>query len=476
MSALWTRQELTVATGGQAIGPWEDISGLSIDTRSIAKGELFIALVGENRDGHAFVADALNRGAGAALVSRIPPDLRQDAPLLLVDDTMTGLQDIGRAGRGRSTARVIGVTGSVGKTSTKDMLRIMLGAQGRVHAAEKSFNNHWGVPLTLGRLPRDAEFAVIEIGMNNPGEITPLSRMAAPDVAIITTVEAVHLAHFDSVEQIADAKAEIFAGLPGDGIAVLNRDNPHFARLAGQTTARIVSFGTEADLTLKRAEIRGETTVVQAEILGQAIAFKIGVPGKHFALNALAALGAVHLIGGDMTRAAFALAGWVPPDGRGKRALIELGPGGLDGAITLIDDSYNANPASMRAALAVLAATDVTDHVGRLSRGRRIAFLGDMLELGPTELALHADLADLPEITAIDCVHCCGPRMRALHDALPHGKRGIWAETSTELAAEACRRLDAGDVCMVKGSLGSAMARVVEGIRSLGTVKGAQEG
>ncbi|MBY8974979.1 UDP-N-acetylmuramoylalanyl-D-glutamyl-2,6-diaminopimelate--D-alanyl-D-alanine ligase [Rhodobacteraceae bacterium NNCM2] len=475
MSFLWTRDELIAATGGRFTGAAEGITGISIDTRSIQPGELFVALAGENRDGHAFVADALAKGAGAALVSHVPKGVSDAAPLLIVEDTLAGLEALGRAGRARSEAKVIAVTGSVGKTSTKEMLRVMLRGQGRVHAAEKSFNNHWGVPITLARMPRETEIAVIEIGMNHPGEITPLSRMAAPDVAIITTIEAVHLAAFDGIEQIADAKAEIFAGLSPEGVALLNKDNPQFDRLAEQATGRVVTFGTDADLRLTKAEIRGDCTIIQADITGQRVTFKLGIAGRHFALNALAALGAVQAIGRDIAVAGLALASWAPPDGRGRRETILLGPEGVDGEVILIDESYNANPASMRAALAVLAAADVTDGIGRVARGRRIAFLGDMLELGPNEKGFHADLAALPELAKIDRVHTCGPLMEELHRALPKEKRGVWVGSSAELAAQVRRRLDAGDVCMVKGSLGSAMARVVEAVRALGVVQSSQE-
>lgn len=475
MSLLWTAQELVAATDGRIQGAWEAITGLSIDTRSITPGDLFIALSGENRDGHAFVGAALSAGAGAALVSEVPKGVPTDAPLLLVDDTMVALQALGVAGRTRARAKVIAVTGSVGKTSTKDMLSTMLDCQGSVHAAVNSFNNHWGVPLTLARMPVETDYAVIEIGMNNPGEITPLSWMTRPDIALITTVEAVHLAHFDSVEQIADAKAEIFAGLAPDGVALLNLDNPHFDRLATQATSQIVSFGRNGDLKLIHCDVRDEATVVQADLLGTPITFKIGAPGRHFALNAVAALGAVMAAGADVAKAGLALAAWSPPDGRGKRQTVLLGPGGLDGEITLIDESYNANPASMAAALAVLASADVSHGIGRVARGRRIAFLGDMLELGSDERAYHADLADLPDIAAIDVVHCCGPLMASFYEALPPDKRGIWAGSSTALAEQAVRRLDGGDVCMVKGSLGSAMAGVVTAISALGAGQSTQE-
>jgi len=471
---LWTADSAAAATGGRVQGAWTGVCGVSIDTRSIVPGELFVALAGESRDGHGFVEQALATGAGAAMVSRVPDGLPADAPLLVVGDTLEALAALGAAARARSAAKVIAVTGSVGKTSTKEMLRAMLGCQGRVHAAEKSFNNHWGVPLTLARMPADTQFAVIEMGMNHAGEIAPLSCLARPHVALVTTVEPVHLAAFASVEAIADAKAEVFAGLEPGGVAVLNRDNPHFGRLAARAGgARILGFGTgAAELVLEQAAVSASSTVVRARIEGQPVTFKLGAPGVHFALNAVAALGAVAAVGGDLARAALVMATWTPPDGRGRRWRVDLGPAGLDGAVTLIDDAYNANPASMRAALAVLAASPVTDGIGRVARGRRIAFLGDMLELGPTENDLHAGLANLPEMAGVDSVYLAGPRMRALHAVLPAEKRGEWFEDSQQLAQRARRVLDAGDVCMVKGSLGMAMRHVVESIKALGQASG----
>ncbi len=477
---LWTAGDAAAATSGNARGGWPGVTGISIDTRSIAPGELFVALAGENRDGHAFVAQALAAGAGAAMVSHVPEGVATGASLLLVQDTLEALGALGAAARARSAVRVIAVTGSVGKTSTKEMLRAMLGCQGRVHAAEKSFNNHWGVPLTLARMPADTEFAVIEMGMSHPGEITPLSRLARPHVALVTTIEAVHLAAFGSVEEIADAKAEVFAGLEPGGVAILNRDNAHFDRLADRLAGRVgetgvLSFGTGAcDLALEWTKLCEFATVVQARIAGEPITFKLGAPGAHFALNAVAALGAVVAVGGDLARAGLAMGDWAPPEGRGQRWRIELGPAGLDGEITLIDESYNANPASMRAALAVLAVSPVTDDTGRVARGRRIAFLGDMLELGPTENELHADLAGLAELEGIDLVHLAGSRMRGLHAALPVEKRGEWFEDSDKLAQRARRMVDAGDVCMVKGSLGMAMRRVVDAITELGSARDAR--
>lgn len=468
MSPLWQTGEAAAALG-LAASP--ALGGVSIDTRTLVPGDLFVALQGEARDGHDFVAAAFAAGAAAALVTHRPQGVAANAPLLVVPDTLVALGGLARAARARTRAQVVGVTGSVGKTSTKEMLRAMLATVGQVHAAEKSYNNHWGVPLTLARMPRETEYAVLEIGMNHPGEITPLSRLTRPDAAIITTVEAVHLEAFESVEGIADAKAEIFAGLPPGGTAILNADNAHFARLARAAgTHRLVRFGGPgADVALERVSLTDTATVVRALVWGQPHSFKIGAPGRHLAMNALAALAAVHVLGADPARAGLALGQWSPPDGRGARWSVRIGPGGLDGTITLLDDSYNANPASMGAGLAVLAAASVTDGTGRVRRGRRIAILGDMLELGPNEAAFHAGLASLSELAEITTVHCCGPRMAAMHAALPRAVRGEHFATSTELAAQVRRLLDGGDVCMVKGSLGMAMGQIVTAIRALGT-------
>ena len=468
---LWTAAEGVAATGGEMRASWPGVTGVSIDTRSIAPGELFVALRGESRDGHDFVGDALARGAGAALVDRVPDGLPAGAPLLVVDDTLESLRALGTAARARTRARIVAVTGSVGKTSTKEMLRAMLGVQGSVHAAEKSFNNHWGVPLTLARMPADVDYAVLEIGMNHAGEIRPLTRLARPQVAIVTTVEAVHLAHFGSVEEIAEAKAEIFEGLDGNGVAILPFDNPHYGRLRGRIgMARPVTFGRGegADCRLVGARVTGSVTVVQLVFRGRPLTFTTAAPGSHFASNAAAAMAGVEALGADVAQAALALAHWTAPEGRGFRWIIRIGPGGLDGEVTLIDESYNANPASMRAALAVLGTADVKHGMGRITHGRRIAFLGDMLELGPGADELHAALAAAPEMAGIDLVHCCGSHMHALWEALPRERRGEWHEDSATLGERARRTVDAGDVCMVKGSLGSRMVRVVDAIKSLG--------
>ncbi len=480
MSApLWTSAEIADASGGRATRAFE-VGGVSIDSREIAQGDLFIALK-DARDGHDFVAAALAAGAAGALVSRIPEGVPADAPLVVVGETLEGLRALGAAARARTQAKVIAVTGSVGKTSTKEMLRAALAGQGRTHAAVKSFNNHWGVPLTLARAPRDADYIVAEIGMNHAGEIRPLTKLARPHAAIVTTVAPVHLAAFRNEAGIAFAKAEIFEGLEPGGAAILNRDNAHYRRLVRRArrvgVKRILRFGAapRCHARLLEARVCARCTTVRAQFGDHPLLYKIGAPGGHMARNSLAVLLAVEAVGGDIARAAMALAAWTAPEGRGARWSVALDETGLDGRITLIDESYNANPASMSAALEVLAASKPDDDVGRLARGRRIAFLGDMLELGPDEAAMHAGLARDPSLSAVDKIHCAGPRMRALHKALPADRRGEWRASSAELAKMAKRLLDAGDVAMVKGSLGARMIHVVDAIKTLGRARPASE-
>ncbi|MEX0969128.1 MAG: UDP-N-acetylmuramoyl-tripeptide--D-alanyl-D-alanine ligase [Paracoccaceae bacterium] len=469
MSRLWTGSELAKATG--AAVSVDGVDGISIDTRSLKPGDLFVALQ-DQRDGHDFVAHALQGGAAAALVARDLPGVAREK-LIIVANPLAALGQLAAAARARSAAKVVAVTGSVGKTGTKDMLRIIFADQGRVHAAEKSYNNHWGVPLTLARMPRDTEFAVIELGMNHPGEIAPLARLARPHVALITTVAAVHAGAFETLEAIADEKASIFEGLEKGGIAVLPADNAHFARLsakARQHAGDIISFGGTDGATFRQLEARpGPTaTVINAHSPDGPFLFKLGAPGLHLAMNALGALAAAHAAGADLARAALALAIWRAPEGRGARLGIALGPSGMDGQITLIDESYNANPSSMGAALDVLTLCPVEDGIGRVAAGRRIAILGDMLELGQDELSLHAALAHHGALENITIIHCVGPRMHALYKALPGNKRGQWFENAQACAAKAAKLLDAGDVVMVKGSLGAAMRHVVDAIKNLG--------
>ncbi len=461
---LWSVAAMAAAMRASPTGPLPAaIRGLSIDSRSIEPGQAFFAIQGENRDGHDFVAAALERGAALAVVAQekqgaMPPD----APLLLVPDVLAGLRDLASAARARARARIVAVTGSVGKTGTKDALRLVLAGEGETHASVASYNNHWGVPLSLARLPESAHFAIFEIGMNHAGEIAPLTRLVRPHVAIITAVEPVHLEFFDSVEAIADAKAEIFLGLEPDGAAVINRDSPLYARLeraaraAGAGAGTTVSFGEhpQADARLVNLSLQPDGSSVHANILGSDVVYKIGAPGRHFVLNSLAVLAAAVLLGADLAISALALAALEPPRGRGQRIALET----PSGAALLIDESYNANPASMRAALALLGQAPS----GR--RGRRIAVLGDMLELGPGAAEFHDQLVEPVVSQAIDLVFCAGPLMRTLWERLPPERRGGYAETSAALEAEVLANVRGGDVIMVKGSLGSRMGPIVQAL------------
>lgn len=475
---LWTSQDAAKATGGRLTRDWQ-ATGVSIDTRTIQPGELFVALK-DVRDGHDFVAQALEKGAAAALVSRVPEGLAADAPLLIVPDVLKALEGLGAFARARTKARVVGVTGSVGKTSTKEMLRAILGGQGKTHAAEASYNNHWGVPLTLARMPADADFAVIEIGMNHPGEIEPLARLAQLDVAMVTTVAPAHLEAFHSVEGIAHEKASIFDGLKPGAVAVFNADIEWAGILRGKAQevgAQPVSFGAAegADYRLLSAQIADEATVCQASRRGEPVLFKVSSPGRHFVLNALGALAVAEALGADPMIAAHDLGRWMPPAGRGQRERIVLDIV-EETFFDLIDDAFNANPASMAASLDVLIAARPVDGIGRVGGGRRIAVLGDMLELGPTEAELHAAIARHPGLEAVHVIHCVGPRMKALYQALPRQQRGEWVETAADLAPRARSLIDAGDILLVKGSKGSKVSLVVDVLRKMGQAAAPKEG
>jgi len=461
MSRLWALDAMTAAMQAEGAGALPaDVNGISIDSRTLVKGDAFFAIEGENRDGHDFVEGALKAGAGLAVLEREQRDRFPGAPLLIVPDVLEALRDLARAARARMSAKVIAVTGSVGKTSTKEALRLALSAEGETHASIASYNNHWGVPLSLARCPAGAKYAVFEIGMNHAGEITPLTQLVRPHVGIITGIEPVHLEYFGSLEKIADAKAEIFSGVEPGGAVVLNRDNAQYERLATAARAahieRVVSFGEHAaaDARLVQFSLQADGSTVEARILGQTVTYKVGAPGRHLVLNSLAVLAAVSLVGADLALAALALNNLKPASGRGARTMLSV-PGGT---ALLIDESYNANPASMRAAIALLGGAPVG------KRGRRIAVLGDMLELGPAGAELHRALADTIEAAEIDLVFCSGPLMRALWEALPSRARGGYAETAAGLESTVLAAIQAGDAVMVKGSLGSRMGPIVRAL------------
>jgi len=463
MSApLWMSNDAVAATNGRSTTGW-NASGVTIDSRAVKPGDLFVAIKGPNFDGHAYAADALAKGAVAAVVSHKPDNLPPGASLLMVKDPLAALEDLARAARARTTARIAAVTGSVGKTSTKEALKLVLAAQGLTHASEGSLNNHWGVPLSLARLPETAAYGVFELGMNHAGELTPLSKLVRPHVAIITTIEAVHLEFFDSVDDIASAKAEVFAGIEKNGVAVLNQDNDYFGYLTRQAlvrgAAQVVGFGSGkgAWAQLLGYEPNESGARIDAEIGGKRIVFTIAAPGRHWALNSLAVLAAAVHLGADLEASAAALATMTAPKGRGARHSIALD----DGAFTLIDESYNASPAAMRAAFAVLASMQPAPNAQ--GAGRRIAILGDMLELGADSAAIHAALA--PDLTAAAAMVCTAGRdMGALYEALPREMRAGHASKAEELLPLVRKLIRPGDVVMVKGSHGSRMGLIVDAL------------
>ena len=462
MSApLWTPDELLTATEARPLGTMPAVTGVSIDTRTLEPGELFFAIKGDVHDGHGFVRGALAKGAAAAVISEErAAEFGGAGPLLVVPDVLDAMRRLGAAARRRSAAKIVAVTGSVGKTGTKEAMRLAFERLGRTHAAVASYNNHWGVPLTLARMPRDAAYGVFEIGMNHAGEIEPLTRMVRPHVAVITTVEPVHIEFFRSISAIADAKGEIFLGLEPGGTAVLNRDNVQFERVKAHALAsaagRILSFGEHesADVRAERIILKPDQSIVETRILGTPLVYRVGAPGKHVAMNSLAVLAAVKALGGDFALAAQALAELRPPEGRGERTVLRA----RDGEFLLIDEAFNANPASMRAALANLGATEPA--LG----GRRVAVLGDMLELGPEGPAHHRELAATVEATS-DIVFAAGPLMDNLVRALPSERRGGYAASAAEIEAVVLANVRAGDVIMVKGSKGILVSRIVKALK-----------
>jgi UDP-N-acetylmuramoyl-tripeptide--D-alanyl-D-alanine ligase len=458
---LWTEAELAEVLGTPSAPLAGAVAGVSIDTRTLAAGDLFFAIRGDTHDGHDHVARAFTAGASAAVVAGARADeLRSYGSVFAVDDTLRAMELLGQAARARSAARIAAVTGSVGKTSAKEMLRLTLAERGPTHASAASYNNHWGVPLTLSRLSAGVAFAVFEIGMNHAGEITPLVGFVRPHVAMVTTIAPVHIQYLGSLEAIADAKAEIFTGLERGGVAVLNRDAPQFERLEASARlrgARVRSFGVGEDCDARLIDVqpREGGSSVRVRLDGREIDFTLGAPGRHMVENAIGVLLVVDALGASVEKAAAALAEFAPAKGRGERFVL----GAPSGAFTVIDESYNANPASMRAALALLGATKPGPG------GRRIAVIGDMLELGAEGPDLHAALA--PELAAerVDLLFGAGPLTRALFDAAPAAIRAAWGGASSDIQGELIRGVRAGDVVMIKGSNGSRMAPIVSALR-----------
>ncbi|MBL4692892.1 MAG: UDP-N-acetylmuramoyl-tripeptide--D-alanyl-D-alanine ligase [Magnetovibrio sp.] len=460
---LWTSTDAAKATSGDVTQDFV-ATGVSINTRTLKPGDIFLALVGPNADGHDHVASAFEKGAVAACVSHRPPVFDPDTPLLMVKDTLQALQDLGTYARRRFLGKVIAVTGSVGKTGTKEALNMVLGEQAKVTASIGSLNNHWGLPLSLSRMVGDANYAILEMGMNHPGELGPLSQMASPDVCVITTVQSAHTEFFEGTDQIADAKAEIFEGATENWTAVLNADIEEFERLNTAAKARgaacILTFGEgdEVDFRVESFDLYPHSSNVVAQTPIGEIRYSIASPGRHWVINSVAVLAAVHAVGGDVRQAAQSMAHLLPPKSRGGRFEVQL----KDGVFALIDESYNASPAAMGAALAVLGAQPI----GPLAD--RVAVLGDMKELGENAPQLHSDLREVLMSSKIDKVYLVGDMMQNLWNVLPKNMQGHHCATSKELSEIMTTFIKPGDVVMVKGSASSEMGRVVKKLKGLG--------
>lgn len=451
---VWTASEIAAATGGTVQGDFT-ATGVAFDSREIGPGDLFIALKGEATDGHLFLARAFAAGAAGAIVSE-----PCDHPHVRVDDTFEALNALGRASRARSRAKIVGVTGSAGKTGTKEALFAALDrfAPGGAHRSVKSYNNHTGVPLSLARMPREARFAVLEMGMNHEGELAALTRLVRPHVALVTTIAPAHMGFFESIEAIADAKGEIFEGLEPGGVAIIPFDSPHRDRLAaaarpyaGRTLTFGLGEGADVRAIYALAAPRGGS-MVTAALPGAQLSFTISQPGAHWVANALAVLAAVEAVGGDLGLAGLALADLGGLKGRGERRHVAL-PGG---EALLIDESYNANPASMAATLKVLGAEKVA--------GRRIVVLGAMRELGAGSDAFHAALAGPIGEAGVARAILVGEEMEALAKALGGALEIAHVPDAAAAIPLARQAIGPGDAMLVKGSNSIGLAALVEAL------------
>lgn len=460
---LWESDALIASINGRPVGNMpEGITGISIDTRTLKKGDAYFAIKGDVHDGHKFVSAAMRAGAGIAIVAeeKLVALGHITGPMIVVRDVLEAMRNLGEAARARTKAQIIAVTGSVGKTTTKEMLRTALSASGKVHASVASFNNHWGVPLTMARMPQDTRFGIFEIGMNHPGEIRPLVKLVRPHIAIINNVAAAHLGAFKNLDEIAKAKAEIFEGVVDGGYALINKDDSRasvLAKLASEAgIEHLRTFGEKrgSDFWMKSADYQAEGTLIVARIGGKELQVTVNAAGKHLAQNTMAVLGIASLAGADMEKTIAAIATIEPESGRGKRHYLK----NKHGNFTLIDESYNANPASMVAALEVLKSAKPG------ARGKRIAVLGDMLELGKTSEKLHLELAVIIEDLKIDKVYTVGKLIDVLGEEIGSKKHvghyATWEKAKTALV----KNLRSGDVVMLKASNGLGFAKLVSAL------------
>ncbi|MCP4183157.1 MAG: UDP-N-acetylmuramoyl-tripeptide--D-alanyl-D-alanine ligase [Hyphomicrobiales bacterium] len=460
---LWNLDDFLDATQGRPIGDMpESVDGISIDTRTLESGDAFFAIKGDQFDGHAFVTNAAGKQAALAVVSedKLASLGSVSLPLIIVHDVLEAMEKLAVAARRRSKAKIIAITGSVGKTSTKEMLRTLLAHCGKVHASLASYNNHWGVPLTLSRLRADAEFGIFEIGMNHPGEIAPLVKMVRPHVAVITTIAEAHLGFFENVSEIAIAKGEIFTSMTKDGVALINRDIKQYNLLSKMAAKagikRIETFGAKrgASYWLKELTVSAECSNLQIQVDGKKMDLQLGIAGKHMAVNLMAALGAALLAGGEQEMVVDAVTGIGAVKGRGKSMVFGEGRK----AITLIDESYNANPASMAASMQVLGMH------GPTARGRRVAVLGDMLELGKSSKKLHKGLIKSIREAKIDRVWLVGKEISVLADELNAGELAGHFGSIEAIEEPFLKDLTPGDVIMIKASLGIRSGKLVTSV------------
>jgi UDP-N-acetylmuramoyl-tripeptide--D-alanyl-D-alanine ligase len=467
MKTVWSAQEVAQAVGAKTTGTWV-ATGVGKDSRELKSGDLFVALKGPKVEGSDYVAAAFEAGAVGAIVDRIPLGFEGDSRLICVNDTLKALNDLANAARTRSQAKVVAITGSFGKTGTKDAAALLLAHFGSVHASERSFNNHWGVPFTVSNIGPKLDFAVIEMGMNHAGEIAPLSQIARPHVALITTIREMHIEHLGTLENIAAEKAEIFAGMAEGGTVVLNRDDLMFPQVAAKANAKklkIITFGShqDADCRLIKCMMDEGWLWAEAMVEGTIFSYRIPVAGEHWALNSLGVLGIIKALGLDVIEASKAFLNMVLPEGRGVQHQVKLD----HGYITVIDESYNAGPDSMRAALKVLGA------LVPQGAGRRIAILGDMRELGPQAQEIHEGLKTDLIANKVDLVFTCGEKMEHLHRSLPESMRGAHTLDLNDLVSTVTRCVQAGDIFMIKGSKGQyahrgRMYAFVEALLKLG--------
>lgn len=462
---LWTSQEVAAALAiPEEPSSWKTM-GISIDSRTLKPGDLYIAIRGDTHDGHAFVGEAFDKGAVAAIVDH-PLESHNQFPQLIVEDTLAALTKLGAFARQRTSATIIAVTGSVGKTSTKEMLRHVLGEYGVTFASPASYNNHWGVPLSLAIMPRDAVYGIFEVGMNHRGEIAPLASLVCPHIAVITAIAEAHIGLMASRQDIAEEKSDIFKCSPAPVLAIINQDAPEFdlmrSHAAHYRVSKILGFGKSQKAAVRLLDYRldstGQMGVVTATLSEQNLDYTLPQPGEHVALNSLIALALGEALGLDQGRLVVQLKTLPAVKGRGQQHRIPI----TGGEILLIDDAYNANLTSMQAGLSVLAATPVSP------TGRRLAILGEMLELGSQAEAHHQHL--MAEVLArpIHRIFAVGgPVMEtAFKGGVPADKVGGYVQNADALVPLVLNDLRPGDIVFVKGSKGSQVSKLVDKLLS----------